>query len=159
MEQVRINDQGIELIKSFEGLHDGDKTTPLYEPIRCPAGLWTLGWGNIYGLDGRRVTANHRAITLVEAEELLVRDLKKFESQLARLVRVKLSENQWSALTSFIYNVGSGNFQASTLRSCLNRGQFQRAADEFPKWRRAAGRILPGLVRRRAAERALFLTS
>ena len=157
MEQVRCNDEGLALIKSFEGLHDGDKSTALLEPVRCPAGLPTLAWGSIYGLDGNRVTIHHRAITLDEAETLFLRDIKRSESQLARLVRVKLSENQWSALTSFTYNVGSENFQASTLRSCLNRGQFQRAADEFPKWRRAAGRILPGLVRRRAAERALFL--
>ena len=159
MKGVRINDQGIELIKSFEGLHDGDKTTPLYEPIRCPAGLWTLGWGNIYGLDNRRVTANHRAITLAQAEELLVRDLKRFESQLVRLVRVDLNENQWAAIVSFSYNVGSYNFKVSSLRAAINRKSWQTAANEFPKWVYAKKRKLPGLVRRRLAERELFLAA
>ena len=157
MEQVRTNEAGLALIKSFEGIHDGNTATPLLEPMRDCVGIWTLGYGSIYGLDGRRVTARHRAITMAQADKLFLRDIQRTERQLVRLVRVRLSENQWSGITSFVYNVGSGNFQASTLRSCLNRGQFQRAADEFPKWRRAAGRILPGLVRRRAAERALFL--
>jgi len=158
MEQVRCNEEGLALIKSFEGIHDGDTSTPLLECMRDCVGIWTLGFGSIYGLDNRRVTAHHRPITMEEADELFLRDLKRTEQRLVRLVRVGLSENQWSAITSFTYNVGSGNFQASTLRACLNRGQFQKAANEFPKWRRARGRILPGLVRRRAAERALFLS-
>jgi lysozyme len=65
--------------------------------------------------------------------------------------------NEFSSLCSFIYNVGSGNFQSSTMRMKLNRLDYGGAADEFPKWRKSAGRILPGLVRRRAAEKALFL--
>ena len=158
MDEVSCNEAGLDLIKSFEGIHDGDTSTPLLEPMPDCVGIYTLGFGSIYGFDNRRVTIDHRPITVEEAEELFLRDIQRTEQRLVRLVRVSLSENQWSAITSFTYNVGSGNFQASTLRSCLNRGQFQKAADEFPKWRRAAGRILPGLVRRRAAERALFLT-
>ena len=157
MEGVKINDKGIELIKRFEGLHDGDKATPLYEPLRCPAGIWSLSYGSIYGLNGRRVTADHRAITLAEAEELFLRDLKRFESQLVRLVRVDLHENQWAAVVSFAYNCGSYNFKCSTLRAAINRENFEVAANEFPKWVYAKKRKLPGLVRRRAEERALFL--
>jgi lysozyme len=63
----------------------------------------------------------------------------------------------YSSLASIIYNIGSGNFQRSTLRMKLNRGWYEAAADEFPKWRRAGGRILKGLVKRRAKERELFL--
>jgi len=157
MDEVKINEKGIKLIKSFEGLHDGDKTTALLECMPDCVGIPTLGWGAIYGLDGRRVTLHHRPITLAEADQLFLRDLKKFESQLIRLVRVDLHENQWAAIVSFSYNCGVYNFKASTLRACLNRGAVQRAADEFPKWTLARGRRLPGLIRRRAAERALFL--
>ena len=63
----------------------------------------------------------------------------------------------YSSLASIIYNIGSGNFQRSTLRMKLNRGWYEDAANEFPKWRRAGGRILKGLVKRRAKERELFL--
>tara|TARA_Y100001938_G_scaffold120448_1_gene167255 strand:- start:782 stop:1261 length:480 start_codon:yes stop_codon:yes gene_type:complete len=157
MDEVICNERGIELIRSFEGLHDGDKSTALLEPMLDPVGIWTLSYGSIYGLDGSRVTADHRAITLAEAETLFLRDIQKTERRLIRLVGVNLHENQWAAITSFAFNVGTGNFKASTLRSCLNRGAFERAADEFPKWTLARGRRLPGLIRRRAAERALFL--
>ena len=149
MDEVICNERGIELIRSFEGLHDGDKSTALLEPMLDPVGIWTLSYGSIYGLDGSRVTADHRAIFL--------RDIQKTERRLIRLVGVDLHENQWAAITSFAFNVGTGNFKASTLRSCLNRGAFERAADEFPKWTLARGRRLPGLIRRLAAERALFL--
>ena len=156
MDEVICNEAGIKLIKSFEGVHDGDTSTPLLECCRDPVGIWTLGFGSIYGLDGRRVTAHHRPITMEEAEELFLRDIQKTERRLVRLVGVNLHENQWAAITSFAYNCGTGNFKASTLRSCINRGAFERAAGEFPKWTLARGRRLPGLIRRRAAERALF---
>ena len=68
-----------------------------------------------------------------------------------------ISDNQFSALVSFTFNVGAGALQRSTLRMKLNRGEYQNAAGEFPKWRMAGGRVLAGLVRRRAAERALFM--
>ena len=97
-------------------------------------------------------------ISEAEAETLLVLDLESSEGWVLRLVKEPLSENQFSALTSFTFNVGCGALQRSTLRMKLNRGEYTLgAADEFPKWRRAGGRILAGLVRRRAAERALFL--
>ena len=83
-------------------------------------------------------------------------ELARTEYDVSRLINVPLTENQFGALVSFTYNVGSGNLKASTLRQKLNRGDYAGAADEFPKWRRAGGKILRGLVRRRAAERALF---
>ena len=93
-----------------------------------------------------------------ETETLLIRDLENSEGWVSRLIKTALTENQYSALTSFTFNVGAGALQRSTLRMKLNRGEYQGAADEFPKWRIAGGRILAGLVRRRAAERSLFLT-
>ena len=154
---VKVNEAGRNLIKSFEGIHDGDKTTAVLEPCRDPIGIWTLGFGSIFGIDNRRVTSSHRPITVDEAEDLFVRDIERTERRLLRLVRIDLHENQWAAVVSFSYNVGTQNFKASTLRSCLNRSNFERASNEFPKWRMAGGRVLSGLVRRRAAERQLFL--
>ena len=92
-----------------------------------------------------------------EAEALLIRDLESSEGWVRRLIKTALTENQYSALTSFTFNVGVGALQRSTLRMKLNRGEVENAADEFPKWRITGGRILAGLVRRRAAEGALFL--
>ena len=88
----------------------------------------------------------------------LVRDLEAAEGWVHRLIKTPLTENQFSALTSFTFNVGAGAFQRSTLRMKLNRGEYQNAADEFPKWRIAGGQIVSGLVRHRKAERTLFLT-
>ena len=98
-------------------------------------------------------------ITPIEADELLVREVRHAERQVARLVTVAVTENQFSALSSFTFNVGGGAFQASTLRRRLNRGDIEGAAAEFPRWRYGGGRVLPGLVRRRAAERLLFLST
>ncbi|MBF0247040.1 MAG: lysozyme [Alphaproteobacteria bacterium] len=152
-----VNAEGIELIKTFEGLKDGGPDTPGLEPYLDPIGIPTIGWGSIWGIDGKRVTMEHRAISLEEAEGLLRRELFHTRLSVQRMIRVPLTDNQFAALASFTYNLGGGNLQASTLRTKLNREDYFGAADEFPKWRRAGGVILPGLVRRRAAERALFL--
>ena len=152
-----LNAAGLSIIKDFEGLVDGDPSTPGLEPYLDPVGIPTLGWGSLWGSDGRRVTMNHLSISKIEAGRLLSREVRHVERQVAYLVTAKLTSNQFSALVSLVYNIGSGNFQASTLRRLINRNEYEKAADEFPKWRRAGGRILPGLVRRRGVERALFL--
>jgi len=159
MDAVICNAAGIKLIKFFEGLGDGDKNTPDLEVYFDPVGIATLGYGSCFGIDGHRVDFFHRPISLDEAEGLLVRDIGRVEQQLARLVRVDLSANEWAATVSLVYNIGSYNYQCSTHRMRLNRNDKQGAAAEFPKWRLAGRpkRILPGLVIRRAAEQVLFL--
>ena len=117
----------------------------------------TIGYGSTWTFDGSRVTLHHPSITEDEAEILLLREIRNSEKAVDRLIQVDLNENEFSALCSFVYNLGSGNLQSSTLRAKLNRTDYEGAANEFPKWRRAGGRILAGLVRRRAAEKALFL--
>ena len=97
-------------------------------------------------------------ISEADADALLSRDLEAAEGWVHRLIKTPLTENQFSALTSFTFNVGAGALQRSTLRMKLNRSEYQGAADEFPKWKFANKRILAGLIRRRAAERSLFLT-
>ena len=144
-----INERGIQIVKSFEGIS--------LEPYLCPANVWTVGYGSTVSRTGGPIDLDMEPITEAEADVLLIRDLESSEGWVSRLIKTALTENQYSALTSFTFNVGAGALQRSTLRMKLNRGEVQNAADEFPKWRIAGGRILAGLVRRRAAERKLFL--
>ena len=133
-----------EFVKGFEGL-----ATKAY---LCPAGKPTIGYGH---------TGNVRpedTITKEQAEALLEKDLAKFEEGVKKQVKVPLNENQLAALTSFAFNVGLGNFKTSTLLKQLNEGNYELAADQLLRWTKSAGKELAGLVRRRAAERALFLT-
>uniref|UniRef100_UPI000225FC22 lysozyme n=1 Tax=Paracoccus sp. TRP TaxID=412597 RepID=UPI000225FC22 len=95
-------------------------------------------------------------ITKADARTILTRDLPRYEADVTRLVRVPLNENQFGALVSFTYNLGAGNLTSSTLLRKLNAGDYAGAAAEFPTWNKAGGKVLNGLVRRRAAERALF---
>lgn len=146
---MRTNAFGVQIIIGFEGYSA--------TPYQCSAKVWTIGYGSTRQPDGTPVTADTPAITREEAKRWLEADLRKFEGAVTRLVDVPLHENQFSALVSLVYNIGSGNFKASTLRSKLNRGDYFGASQEFYKWRRAGGKVLNGLVRRRAAEEALFL--
>ncbi len=143
------NEAGLAIIRHFES----------WSPrvYRCPAGVATIGYGSTFGLDGERVSMAHREITLVEGDQLLRRSVGSSRRSVARLVKVPLTINQRSALISLCYNIGSGNFQGSTLRAMVNRYEHVLASQEFWKWRRAGGVILAGLVRRREAERALFV--
>jgi len=145
-----INESGLHLIKIFEGFSS--------KAYRCPAGVATIGYGTTRFPDGSRVTMDSPKITEDEGKALLRGQLVRIENDIRDLVRVPLNENEFSALCSWTYNLGSGRLQSSTLRAKLNRNDKLGAANEFPKWRRAGGRIMRGLVRRRAFERRLFLT-
>ena len=138
------------MVKSFEGL--------ALKPYLCPANLWTVGYGATVSRTGGPIDPDMEPISEIEAEALLLRDLESSEGWVSRLIKTALTENQYSALTSFTFNVGAGALQRSTLRMKLNRSEYRGAADEFPKWKFANKRILAGLIRRRAAERELFLT-
>ena len=139
------------MIKHHEGF--------VRKPYQDPIGLWTVGVGHLIG-DGKSLSKEWKGKVLTEEEvdELLFEDLERFEIGIQRLTKVPLTQSQFDALVSFSFNVGLGNFQSSTLRSKLNRGDYEGASNEFPKWRKAGGKILPGLVKRRADERALFLS-
>lgn len=134
---------GFNLIKEFEGLR--------LHTYKCPADRWTIGYGH---------TANASAndvITEAQAISLLYQDVAKSERAVNQYVRVPLTQNQFDALVSFVFNLGVGNFRTSTLLKKLNAGDYDDAAKEFGRWIHAGGKALPGLVRRREAERALFL--
>ena len=146
---MRCNHVGISIIKAFEGFES--------HPYKCSAGVPTIGFGTTR-VNEEPVSMDMEPITYEEGEEFLRTDLEKTEKVIARLIKVGLNSNEFSSLCSFCYNVGSGNLHMSTLRSKLNRGDRDGAANEFPKWRRAGGRILAGLVRRREMERQLFVS-
>ena len=146
----QINASGLRIITVAEGFSS--------TPYRCAGGVATQGFGSTRLADGSRVKMGSPPISEDEGKALLRMHLDRVESDIRKLVLVPLNENEFSALCSFTYNLGSGRLQSSTLRSKLNRGNRLGAANEFPKWRRAGGRILRGLVLRREAERPLFLT-
>jgi lysozyme len=141
----KTNKAGIELIKHFEGLHT--------EAYLCPANVWTIGYGHTQGVRKGQV------ITEAEAEQFLIEDLSSAESSVERLIACALNENQFAALVSFTFNLGAGNLKTSTLRRKLNGGDYDAVPSELARWVKAGGKTLPGLVRRRAAEGELFVTS
>ena len=140
--------EAIALIKHFEGFRA--------VPYQCSARVWTVGYGSTYTPDGTPVAAETPMLGKAEAEQWLQGSLRVYAREVYRLIKVPLNSNQHGALVSFAYNVGMGSLQSSTLRAKLNRGDYHGAAQEFPKWRRAGGMILLGLVKRRAAEQHLF---
>ena len=146
---LHINEAGMDLIKHYEGWRSS--------VYLCSASRCTIGWGSTWDVNGDAITLDHADITKEQGEYLLLREVRHSEEAIKKIVKADLTENMFSSLCSFIYNVGSGNFQKSTMRMKLNRGFYEDAADEFPKWRRAGGRIVKGLVRRRKQERELFL--
>lgn len=117
------------------------------------AGTLTIG----YGHTGPDVYAG-QVVTQGEALALLEKDIDKFAKGVSESVTVPLNDNERAALVSFAYNVGLANFRRSTLRKKLNRGDREGAAREFRKWRKSKGRVLRGLIKRRDAERLLFLS-
>ena len=145
---MRINDEGLSLIKSFEGLS--------LDAYRDVVGVWTIGYGHT-GSD----VSEGMTISEAQAEKLLRKDIERFEQAVSRLARVALNSNQFSALVSLAFNIGDGALARSTLLSRLNAGDFDGAAKAFEMWNK--GRIngklreLRGLTRRRAAEKGLVL--
>ncbi len=162
----RINQAGLDLIKEFEGYHRGvfqsgsqkgqfvpdGNVTAYFDPV----GVATIGFGNIDSVKPSDVDI--KVITLQEAEDLLRRDLATAEDAVSELITVPLDDNQFAALVSFTFNLGAGTLEDSTLRKLLNSGDYQGAADQILRFVFGGGEALPGLVRRRTAERKLFLS-
>lgn len=147
-----INQDGLQLIKDFEGF----KSEPYLDAASKP----TIGYGCTHYEDGITVTMNDNSINEERASELLQNLLNnEFCPKVEKLLNVKVNDNQFSAIVCFAYNVGIGNLLQSTLLRCLNAMNYTDASNEFQRWNKAGGIVLPGLVRRRAAEKALFLTA
>lgn len=142
---MKINSKGLDIIKKFEGLR--------LSAYLCPAGVLTIGYGTTAGVK------KDMTITEAEASKMLSDHLEKIERQISALVAPKLTENEFSALCSLVYNIGIGNFEKSSLLKKLNKNEKrENVAEEFLKWRMAAGKVLKGLEKRRAAEKELFLS-
>lgn len=139
----RTSQKGVDLIRHFEGLR--------LSAYKCNAGVWTVGFGHT----GPDVSPSLR-ITEQQAEQLLEQDLDVFERAVSLLIQVPLAQHEFDALVAFTFNLGARALDTSTLRRKLNAGDRLGAADQFLRWNKAGDRELPGLTRRRTAERALF---
>lgn len=140
---MKIDINGLNLIKHFEGLW--------LRAYKCPANIWTIGYGHTTGVCPDDVITEDQAISLLR------KDIAESERAVNQYVHVPLTQNQFDALVSFVFNLGVGNFSTSTLLKKINAGDYDGAAREFGRWVNAGGKALPGLVRRRKAESALFL--
>lgn len=141
----------------FDGLHDPDRRTPDIEPYYDPVGLPTIGYGHLLSRKAWAPLEQFPAITVAQAEALLRADLLKAAGAVMRLVKVKLNANQIAALIDFVFNAGAGNFEISTVRKVINRGDFASVPAQLMRWVYAKGVKLPGLVKRRKAEAALWV--
>lgn len=146
---MKISDDGMALIKRFEGLR--------LQAYQDSVGVWTIGYGWTQPVAGRKVGAG-MAIDAATAERLLLCGIAQFEQGVERRVAVTITQGQFDALVSFAYSLGLRALENSTLLRRLNAGDRQGAADQFGRWVNAGGVRLDGLVARRAAERALFLS-
>jgi len=142
-EAMEYSAAGLALTKNFEGLR--------LRAYQDAGGVWTIG----YGHTGPDVRAG-RTIDEAAATELLLEDLQLALRCVNDAVHVSLTQGQFDALVDFCFNAGRGSFLGSTLLRCVNQGAFDRAAAQFGLWVHAGGAVQPGLVRRRAAEAAMF---
>ena len=143
MRMMTTSNQGKDLIKEFEGLR--------LDAYRCPAGIPTIGWGHTKGVK----MGQH--ITLAVAEDLLVEDIAPIE-RLLNGMKINFRQEQFDALVSWIFNLGEGKFKGSTMyKRIVGNAKDEEITDQMVKWINAAGRPLPGLMKRRVAEANLFL--
>lgn len=141
----------------FDGLHDPDKRTALIEPYYDPVGLPTIGYGHLLSRQAWAPLSQFPAITVAQAEALLRSDLMKAAAAVMRMVKVTLNANQIAALIDFVFNAGSGNFEISTIRRVINRGDLSAVPAQLMRWVYARGVKLPGLVKRRRVEAELWM--
>lgn len=166
---MRLSKAGADLMHRYEGFRT--------RPYLCPAHIWTIGYGHVLYQDQIRLPMarvagkdvpmirkeyplkqeDNRVWTKQEIEELFANDVASFERGVLRLVPgCNGNQGRFDALVSFAFNAGLGNLQRSTIRMKANRGDWEGAAQAFMAWVKGGGKVLPGLVKRREAERALF---
>ena len=144
-----VSKNGLDLIKEFESFKS--------KPYLCPSQKATIGFGSTYYPDGKKVTLQDKEITEEKAFEILEYIANKdFGSNINKVVKVPLDQNQFDALVSFAYNIGNGNFNSSTLLRWLNQGNYKEASMQLLRWDKSKGIVLNGLTKRRKAEKALF---
>lgn len=159
---MKTSAKAINMIRHHEGVR--------FKPYRCPALLWTVGVGHVIDQSHIRIPLEERkslpipagwdrVFTIEEVNAILEKDLETFERGVLRLAPALAGrQGAFDACVSFSFNVGLGNFQRSTIRMKIGRGEWAEASDAFLPWNKAGGKVLPGLDRRRKDERALFLS-
>ena len=147
---MQMSQEGIDaLLKKFEGCK--------LKAYRCPAGICTIGYGHTSAAGAPQVT-DGMTITQKQCDDILRQDLVKFETAVHNMVRQPLNQHQFDVLVDFTYNAGIGALQSSTLLKKVNAAQFDDVPAELMKWTKGGGKVLPGLVRRRQAESAWWLS-
>lgn len=145
---MKVNAEGYALLKRFEGC--------ILKAYKCPAGVWTIGFGNTFYEDGTKVKEGD-VITQQRADELAKFIVEQFADSIRAMIKQPLNENQFSACVSLAYNIGTGGFKKSSVLRKLNVNPTDPTiADSFRLWNKGGGVILKGLVRRREAEIALY---
>ena len=146
-----LNNKGYLFITKHEGLS--------LKPYLCPAKIPTIGYGNTYYTDGKRVTLLDKDITKQQAFEMFKEIANRFAKRVDTLVTSNINQNQFNSLVSFAYNVGTGNFSSSTLLKKVNRNPDDLTIkDEFLRWNKAGGKVLNGLTNRRNEEADLYFS-
>ena len=139
---MKISQEGLSLIKKFEGCE--------LEAYKCAAGVWTIGYGSTKGVE------EGNTITQEEADKLLLDEMEEYEGYINDMVNVDLKQNEFDALVSWVYNLGSSNLSSSTLLQKLNTKEWDDVPNQIKRWNKAGGKVLQGLIRRREAEALLF---
>lgn len=148
---MTTSDKGIDIIKRHEGFRA--------KPYLCPAGVPTIGYGSTFYPDGCKVTLQDKPVTEAEATALLAAALEGFEGAVNDLVTATITQVQFDALVSFVYNVGRNAFVKSTLLRKVNANPNDPTIyAEFARWNKGGGKVLPGLVKRRKEEAELYFT-
>lgn len=144
---MRTSNKGRNFIKGFESLE-----LVAYPDPGTGGKPWTIGWGHTKGVkQGDRITQD-------QAEQFFSDDLAVYELTVNGAIKRPMTQNQFDAMVSLAFNIGGSAFAGSTLVKKFNTGDAKGAADEFPKWKNSGGKVMPGLVKRRAAEREVFLS-
>ena len=139
---MKTSKDGLQLIKDFEGLE--------LNAYKCAAGVWTIGYGHIKGVQ------EGMSISEARANEMLNEELTEYENYINKGVTVPLSQCQFDAMVSWVYNLGGGNLQASTLLKVINAEDYDGVPAQLMRWNKAGGKVLEGLTRRRQAEADMF---
>jgi lysozyme len=146
---MQISEEGLSLIKKFEGCPvDQDGNCYAYQDV---VGVWTIGFGRTKDVkEGDKMTKE-------EAIYLLQEEMMEYEGYINDLVEVPLEQNQFDALVSWVYNLGSGNLQSSTMLRVLNEGKYEEVPAQIRRWNKAGGEVYEGLVKRRESEAVMFM--
>ena len=140
--EMQISKEGLALIKFFEGCE--------LEAYKCPAGVWTIGYGHTKDVkEGDTINKD-------EANHLLEEEMIEYESYIDDMVDVELNQSQYDALCAWVYNLGPSNLGSSQLLKVLNEGKYEEVPQQIKRWNKANGEVLTGLIRRREAEALLF---